>query len=95
MTESLGTSELYLGLALIIGFTVCWGTMFLAIRNKETVLTSMIDSGNLLRMTAVIFVVVSLGYLALIGKLSAEAAAIFSGIGGYVLGGVSRQRSEP
>jgi len=94
MEPFLSINELYLGLALIVGFCVCWTAMFVALKGKDNILKIIFDRGNMLRMMAVIFVVIAAGYLAVLEKLSAEAATLFSGIAGYVLGGISRHISD-
>lgn len=86
----MNSNELVLALGLVVGFAICWSVMFFALSGKTEILRIVFDGGNLLRMIAVVFVVVSVAYLSLVGQLTAEAAAIFSGIAGYVLGGITR-----
>ena len=89
---SLTSTELYLGLAVVFAFICCWSVMFLILRSRQEVLHILFDRGNLLRMMTVVLVVVAVAYLATIRKLTAESATVFSGIAGYVLGGITRSR---
>jgi hypothetical protein len=94
MEQTLGNNELYLALSLIVGFCVCWAAMFFALKGKNDVLKVLFDQGNLLRMIAVVFVVAAVAYLSMSRKLTPEASTLFSGIAGYVLGGISRSSSS-
>ena len=90
MEQGIGQYELNLALALIGCFAICWSVMFLSIRRNEDALKELMGKGNLLRMITVLFVVLSLGFLALTSNLTGEAATVFSGVAGYVLGGIGK-----
>lgn len=88
-----GPNELYLAFAFIAGFTICWSVLWFALRNKTQVLEALFANGNLLRMMAIIFVVVTVLALSVTRTTTPEAIAVLSGIAGYVLGGVQRTRT--
>ena len=68
--------------------------MFFAVKEKKEILGIIFDERNLLRMIAVVFIVVAVAYLTATKRLaSSESATIFSGIAGYVLGGISKKSS--
>src|SRR5262245_50950724 len=87
-------NELYLAIALIIGFAICWSIAWVSLRGKDDAMKLLFGEGNLLRMMGIVFIVASVAYLAVVGKLSSEAATLFSGIAGYVLGGIGRPPRE-
>jgi len=90
--NALGTNELYLVVALIGCFALCWGILFLSLRGRDEIMKVLLSEGNLLRMIAVGFIIASVGTLCLVGKLSGEvASAILSGVAGYVLGGIPKK----
>lgn len=91
---NLGNTELYIILALISCFAICWSVTFIVLKGKDEILKVLLAEGNLLRMIAVVFIVGSVATLALVGKLSGDVTtAIFSGIAGYVLGGISKKQN--
>lgn len=51
--------------------------------------------GNFLRISTVVFCVFAVVVLAFAGKLTEGAAAVLSGIAGFVLGGVGKETTEP
>ena len=77
--------------AILIGFGVIlgssWCTTFFCLRNNTEAFTVLFADGWVLKIIAVIFIVLTAGMLAVIGKEEGnQLITLFSGIGGYVLG---------
>jgi hypothetical protein len=50
--------------------------------------------GNLIRILTVIFILVAVSYLSWVEKLTPEATTLFSGVAGYVLGGIRGESTK-
>lgn len=77
----------------MICLAVAWCVTFWALRNKVEQIRALFLEGNLLRLMTVIFVVFATSILAIMDSLNESVSAIFSGIVGYVLGSMRKQRS--
>lgn len=94
MNGDLGQNELYLAIAILVSFAICWSVPWLALRQREDALRRLVDKGNLLRLMAVAFVVGAALCLAVVDRLSPEVSTLLAGVAGYVLGGTQRSQSE-
>lgn len=91
MESDLSKLELYLASILAGTFCLCWGTVWISLRSQPEVLSTLIERGYLLRIVVVVFVVITSGFLALVGALTTEVSTMMAGIAGYVLGGISKR----
>lgn len=85
-----------LSLAFVIAVAlIVFGVVGVAWRNTVGNF-SIFAHGNFLRLSTVVFCVFAVVVLACVNKLTAEgAAAVISGIAGYVLGGVTKGDTSP
>ncbi|GJM17490.1 MAG: hypothetical protein DHS20C13_28170 [Thermodesulfobacteriota bacterium] len=77
---------LILSLGTAAGLAISWLGLIFFVSKQEGALESLFKNGNLLRMLTVVFIISAAALLAVVNKLSAEVAAILSGIAGFVLG---------
>jgi hypothetical protein len=83
------------GLA-IVGFTVVGGIAFHRSGSGQAKSFGLLfQRGNFLRLGTVVLVVLAVLVLALMDKLTEGAAAVLSGVAGYVLGGLERLHVPP
>ena len=94
MNGDLGQNELYLAVAILISFAVCWSVPWIALRQREDALRRLVDKGNLLRLMTVAFVIGAALCLAVINRLSPEVSTLLAGVAGYVLGGIQKSPTE-
>jgi thiosulfate reductase cytochrome b subunit len=81
-------------LALIAGVTISWVSVFFLLRKQDSALKALLAERFILRIITVVFIIAGAGMLALVNKLSGEAAAILSGVAGFVLGGIGKGKKE-
>ena len=85
------SSDVIIGVSIILAFCVCWAFLMWAIKDQQSVMNTFFSNGGALRMLSVIFIAVISGYLVTIDRLSEELlATLYSGIAGYVLGGIEK-----
>ncbi|MDJ0572728.1 MAG: hypothetical protein QNJ53_27320 [Pleurocapsa sp. MO_192.B19] len=85
------SSDIVLGLAIIVAFCFCWAVLMFTISKQESVIENFFLKGIVLRLLSVIFITVISGYLVTIDRLPTELlASLYSGIAGYVLGGIEK-----
>ena len=76
----------------VIGFTVVGSIAFYRAEKGQAVSFGLLfQRGNFLRLGTVALIILAVVLLALVGKLTEGAAAVLSGLAGYVLGGLDRQ----
>ncbi len=79
-------------IAALVAFTVVGGIAFSKVQTGAGKSFGLLFvRGNFLRISTVFFCVFAVVVLAFAGKLSEGAAAILSGISGFVLGGVGKE----
>jgi hypothetical protein len=77
--------------AALAAFAVVGGIAFSKVERGAGISFGLVFSrGNFLRISTVVFCIFAVVVLAFAGKLSEGAVAVFSGICGFVLGGVSK-----
>lgn len=77
----------------LIAFTVIGGIAFSKTNSGGgKTFTFMFDRGHLLSMVTVLAVIIAALFLALTDKLNAGAVSLLSGVAGYVLGGMAKQK---
>lgn len=86
--------QLWVIIALIAGFTICWCFFWWIARDQIQVLQTLMHEGNLIRILTVIFILVAVSYLSWVEKLTPEATTLFSGVAGYVLGGIRGESTK-
>jgi hypothetical protein len=79
----------------ILGFTIVGSIAFYrSSAGQAKSFGLLFQRGNFLRLGTVVLVVLAVILLALAGKLTEGAAAVLSGVAGYVLGGLERQQGN-
>lgn len=90
----LSSNQLYqlIGLAMLC-LVIGWSVTFITLRHDKELIKTLINDGNLVKMLTVIFVVFASTALAVMDKIGTEAiSAIFGGIVGYTLGGITKHK---
>ncbi len=94
ISSNLLSSQEILNISLMatVGIVLIWFVFFLVAYKQKVRITEILQMQSFFRTTAVIGVIASTTVLALSGRIEGElAAAILSGIVGYVLGAGSRK----
>jgi hypothetical protein len=94
-TTSIVWALITLFVVAIVGFTVVGSIAFYrAGAGQAKSFGFLFQRGNFLRLGTVVLVVLAVILLSLVGKLTEGAAAVLSGVAGYVLGGLERQQGS-
>lgn len=78
-----------------VGFTSLGMVAFYKTKNSAGSFTKLFERLQILKMATVMLVIITTTYLSLFGVIdSTGAVGIFSGVAGYVLGGLEKKPSE-
>ena len=81
---------------LAVGFTSLGIVAFLRTENSAGSFSKLFERLQILKMATVMLVIITTTYLSLFGIIdSTGAVGIFSGVAGYVLGGLEKKPADP
>ena len=76
------------------GTTLGFAIIFITFRRTPEKLIDLFSSGGILRLLATGLLIGTATVLALTGKLSSEISTLFSGIAGFILGGITKPKKQ-
>jgi hypothetical protein len=92
---ALSTLALWAFGILAAGFTLLGIAAFLKTENSAGSFTKLFERLQILKMATVMLVIIATTYLSLFGIIDSNGAVgIFSGVAGYVLGGLEKKAAE-